>query len=109
LTNRDLTRLVQSHLDKLEYIHPLVNTDKFVENSHAKWACKELLRFIEESEGLPFALGPQEVLEQFIDKMATYAYMNSRNSLPFSIAQQTAEYLKEQSYRIIYNTGKEKK
>lgn len=101
MTNRDLKKLVQNHLDILEYKRPFVNSEKFVENSHEKWACKELLRFIEESERLPFSLTPIEILDQFTEKMKTYAFMNSKNSLIFSVAQETGEYFIEESWRLI--------
>ena len=102
MTMKDLTRMIRNYLEELEYKHPFVNSDRFFENSNRKWACKELLRFIKESEGLPFSLTPQEVLEQFIDKMKTYACMNSQNSIGFVIAAETGEYLLEQSWRLIH-------
>ena len=100
MTTKDLARLTRNYLDELEYKHPFINSDKFIQNSNSKWACRELLRFIKESEGLPFTLTAQEILEQFIDKMKTYACMNSRNSLGFVIAAETGEYLLEQSWRL---------
>lgn len=95
----DLKNMVQSYLDKLEYIHPFVNSDKFTTNSYSKWACKELLNEIGKLDDLPFHLTPVEFLDAFTDKMKTYAYMNSKNSLPFVIAAETAEYFIEECFR----------
>ena len=103
MTSRDLTRIVRNHLDKLEYIHPFVNSDKFIQNSFSKWACKELLRYIKESEQVPFHLTPFEILDGFIDKMRSYAGMNTTNAEPFLIAADTGSYLFEELYKIKEN------
>lgn len=100
MTNRDLTRMVRNYLEKLEFNHPFVDSYRFYENSNRKWACKELLRYIRQSEQVPFILTPQEVLEQFADKMKNYACLNAKNSLAFTIAAETAEYFLEESWRF---------
>ena len=99
MTVKDLTKLVRTELDKYEYYHPFVNSDKFRTNSYRKWACRELLRFIRESEELPFRLVPQEILEQFIAKMLEYALLNEKNGEPFVVASEMGEFFKEETYR----------
>lgn len=101
ITNADLLKIVQTYLDKLEWNRPLVNSDRFYENSYSKWGCKELIRFIKESEDLPFTITPQEILEQFIAKMKEYAAVNSKNSLGFVIAAETGEYFLEESWHLV--------
>lgn len=96
MTRKDLKILVRNYLDELEYTHPLVNSDKFLNNSFAKFACKKILKEIDIAETLPFDLTPIEILEAFRDKMSRYAFMNSKNSIKFSIMSETAEYLIEQ-------------
>lgn len=103
MTNRDLTKIVKNYQDKLEYTHPLINSDKFVHNSHSKWACKELLRFIKESEQVPFHLTPFEILDGFIEKMRSYAGLNSRNAEAFLIASDVGSYILEEIWKIKEN------
>lgn len=91
--------MVRSYLDELEFNHPLVNSEKFIRVSHSRWACKELLRFIKETNNLPFELTSIEILNQFSDKMKSYAYLNSKNSIPFAIAAETSEYLLEECWK----------
>lgn len=98
VTIKDLRDITQEYLDKLEYTHPFVNSDKFVDNSYAKWACKEILNVIDKSNDLPFKLTPIELLDAFSNKMQTYALMNSKNALCFTIGQETAEYLIEECW-----------
>lgn len=95
MTRKDLKLLVQNHLDELEYTHPFINSDKFLENSFAKFACKKILEEIDIAETLPFDLTPIEILEAFRDKMDRYASMNQKNSISFSIMSDTAQYLIE--------------
>lgn len=92
---RDIT---QNYLDELKYTHPFVNSDKFIDNSYAKWACTEILKEIDKANDLPFHLTPIELLEAFSNKMQSYAFMNSKNSLGFTIAKETAEYLIEECW-----------
>lgn len=96
MTIKKLRSIVQEYKDELSYKHPFVTSDRFVDNSYAKWACGEILKSIDRAEDLPFKLTPFEILEQFCDKMKRYAYMNAKNSIGFSIAAETAEYLMEQ-------------
>ena len=96
MTIKDLRVIVADYLEELSYNHPFVTSDKFEDNSYAKWACKELLHEIDKAERAPFDLVPQQILEQFREKMNRYAYMNSKASLGFVIASETAEYLIEQ-------------
>lgn len=109
MTNKDLKRIVQNYLDELEYTHPFVNSDKFVDNSYAKWACKEILTEIEKVTDLPFNLTPMEILNAFSEKMKRYAYMNSKNSLIFVIASETAEYLIEQCWLEVWRNERRRK
>ena len=103
MTNRELTGIVKNYLDKLEYMHPLINSEKFIQNSHSKWACKELLRFIKESEQVPFHLTAYEILDGFIEKMRLYAGMNSRNAEAFLIASDVGSYILEEMWKITEN------
>ena len=99
VTNRDLTRIVRNYLDKLEYTHPLINSEKFTRNSYSKWACKELLRYITSSEQVPFHLTPYEILDGFIDRMRSYAGLNARNAEAFLIAADVGSYIYEELCR----------
>ena len=96
MTKEDLKKVVNEYLEELTYQHPFVNSDKFVDNSYRKWACEEILNAIDRAENLPFELTTLEILDSFSEKMKRYAYMNSRNSLGFAIASETAEYLIEE-------------
>ena len=96
MTMKELQTLVQNYHDELEYTHPFVNSDQFLTNSYSKWACEELLTEIKKSKDLPFDLEPFELLNSFCEKMKRFAYMNSKNSLIFVTASETAEYLIEQ-------------
>lgn len=98
VTFDDLKIITQNYLDELKYTHPFVNSDKFVDNSYAKWACQEILKEIDRIDDLPFHLVPTEFLTAFSGKMQNYAFMNSKNALCFTIAQETAEYLIEQCW-----------
>lgn len=93
-----LKKIVQNYYDELSFKHPFVNSDKFFQNSYSKWACKEILKDIDAVEAMPFDLTPIEILDQFSEKMKSYAYKNSKNSLIFVIASETAEYLIEQCW-----------
>lgn len=93
-----LKKLVREYQDELSFIHPFVTSDKFTDNSYAKWACGEILKEIDKTAELPFRLTAIELLDQFSEKMKRYAYMNSKNSLLFVIASETAEYLIEQCW-----------
>ena len=93
ITTDELKTIVQNYKDKLEYTHPFVNSDKFTDNSCGKWACREILKFIDRTSDLPFHLTPIELLDAFANKMQNYAFMNSKNALGFTIAQETAEHL----------------
>ena len=90
--------MVRTYYDELEYRHPLINTNKFLENSYAKWACTEIIREIDNSEELPFHMTSFELLNYFSEKMKTYASMNAKNSFGFLVAADTAEYFIEQTY-----------
>lgn len=96
MTLNDLEEMVQTYLDKCEYTKPLVNSDRFVDNSYAKWACKELLREIKKAKTLPFDLDLLEFLTNFSDKLKRYAAMNQNGSLGFTLAAETVEYLIEE-------------
>ena len=93
VTLNDLRDVTQNYLDRLKYTHPFVNSDKFTENSYSKWACEEILKVIDKADDLPFHLTPMELLEAFSSKMQNYAFMNLKNALCFTIAQETAEHL----------------
>ena len=93
-----LKAITQNYLDELKYTHPFVNSDKFVDNSYAKWACGEILREIDKVDDLPFNLTPIELLNAFSNKMDRYAFINSKNALGFTIAKETAEYLIEECW-----------
>ena len=95
---KELKKSVQAYLDELKYTHPFVTSDKFIDNSYKKWACTEILREIDKVDSLPFRLTPIEFMESFSQKMKRYAYMNSKNSLIFVIASETAEYFIEQCW-----------
>lgn len=98
ITWTDLKKNVEEYLFELEWQHPFVTSDKFVNNSYSKWACKEILKEIKTVDDLPFKITPIQLLEEFSSKMKQYAYMNSKNSLIFSAAAETAEYLIEQCW-----------
>ena len=101
MTKEDLKRIVQDYYERLQFNRPLVKSEKFAINSYSKWACKEILRFIDQTDELPFNLTPIEILEYFSEKMKQFACMNERNSKGFIIAADTAEYLVEESWRFI--------
>ena len=98
ITMEKVKKLTTDYLEELSFMHPFVTSDKFIDNSYSKWACKEILKEIEFSKRLPFDLAPLQLLEQFSDKMKRYACMNVKNSLMFTIASETAEYLIEQCW-----------
>ena len=98
ITWTDLKKIVENYQFELNWQHPFVTSDKFIDNSYSKWACKEILHEINGVDELPFNLTPIELLEEFSGKMKQYAYMNSKNSLIFTIASETAEYLIEQCW-----------
>ena len=98
ITTDELKTIVQNYKDKLEYTHPFVNSDKFTDNSCGKWACREILKFIDRTSDLPFHLTPIELLDAFANKMQNYAFMNSKNAYLFTIAQETAESLVEECW-----------
>ena len=98
VTMEGLKHITSNYLDELSFMHPFVTSDKFIDNSYQKWACKEILKEIEYSKKLPFDLTAMSLLEQFIDKMKRYACMNKNNSLIFTIAAETGEYLIEQCW-----------
>lgn len=106
ITMEKLKKITRGYLDELSYMHPFVMSDKFVDNSYQKWACKEILKEIEFSKHLPFDLTAFQLLEQFEEKMNRYACMNSKNSLIFTIASETAEYLIEQCWISEWKTNK---
>lgn len=93
-----LKNMVNLYLDELEFEKPFVNSDKFITNTYSKWACKELLRYIQVSVDAPFHLTALGTLQSFSDKMKRYAYMNGKNSLQFAIASEVTEYLIDEYY-----------
>ena len=90
--------MTQSYLDKLEWMHPIINSQKFLDNSYAKVACKRIIRELIESKDVPFQVTPVEVLQNFSDKMKRYAcdMKNKELSFAFIQAAETAEYLIEE-------------
>lgn len=98
LEAQELRKMVTMYLDELNFEKPFANSDKFITNTYSKWACKELLRYILEAESAPFHLTSLGTLQNFSDKMKRYAYMNSKNSLPFAIASEVTEYLIDEYY-----------
>ena len=108
MSNKDLKRIIKNHYDKLCYIQPLIGSEKFVTNSYRKWACLELLREIEKSEGYPFQLTPIELLQNFSEKMKLYAGKKERNCLIFIEASNLAEYFIEESWKYISKSSKRK-
>jgi hypothetical protein len=94
----ELKKEVETYREELGFMHPFVTSDKFVDNSYQKWACSEILKEIEFSKKLPFTLTPLQLLEQFAEKMKRYSCMNLKNSLIFTIAAETAEYMTEQCW-----------
>lgn len=99
MTNLELKRMVRNYYDKLEYIHPRINSDAFIRNSYEKWACKEIMASIDDEENLPFRLTPIELLTSFVGNMQNYACKNPNTSLMFVIAAETAEYFIEEYWR----------
>ncbi|MBQ9250673.1 MAG: hypothetical protein IJ179_09950 [Oscillospiraceae bacterium] len=90
--------MTQTYLDKLEWIHPIINSQKFLDNSYAKVACRRIIRELIESKDIPFNVTPLEVLQNFSDKMKRYAcdMKNKELSFAFIQAAETAEYLIEE-------------
>ena len=99
MNKEELRRMIQTYLDKLEYTHPPIQSDRFFQNSYAKWACRELLKEIQSSYTCPFELCALEILNMFADKMKQFACRNSKNSMGFVIAAETAEYFIEEYYQ----------
>lgn len=96
-----LDHIVQTYLDKLEWQHPCIRSRAFLENSWSKWACKELLRDIYNMKELPFEITPLELLEQFRERMSSYAceHPNKEHAMAFVVAEETADYFIEEYWR----------
>ena len=90
--------MTQTYLDKLEWMHPVVNSQKFLDNSYAKVACRKIIQELIESKDVPFNVTPLEVLQNFSDKMKHYACDMKNKELSFAFVQaaETAEYLIEE-------------
>lgn len=89
-----LEKIVSDYLSKLELTHPLSSSDKFVDNSFAKWACKVILNDVRNIDDIPFNMTPIEYMERFIEKMKRYSCMgSSKYSIGFVIAAETGEYI----------------
>ena len=98
LTIDEAIEMTQTYLDKLEWIHPIINSQKFLDNSYAKVACRKIIRELIESKDVPFHVTPVEVLQNFSDKMKRYACDKKNKELSFAFVQaaETAEYLIEE-------------
>ena len=96
-----LSDIVQTYLDKLEYVHPYHRSIKFEDNVAAKWACKELLNDIYKVDELPFDLTPDELLDHFIEKMKRYAceHDHKEHTYLFAKAADTAEFISEEYWQ----------
>lgn len=99
MSRKILREIVQDYLDKLEYTHPLINSEKFVINSYSKTACENLLREIDIAETLPFDLTPFEILDSFCEKMKNFASLNAKNALLFRVAEDVTDYIIEECWR----------
>lgn len=62
-------------------------SSKFKQSSYAKWAAKEVLRYVKEHDSVP----PIMAIEEFIRKMDKYSCMNTKSSYMFSVAHDIAE------------------
>lgn len=100
MTLDDAIEMTQLYLDKLEYFHPVVNSQKFLDNSYSKVACRKIIRELIEAKDTPFTITPIEVFQNFSDKMKRYACEMKNKELSFTFIQaaETAEYLIEECW-----------
>lgn len=60
--------IIEAYRDKLDYIHPVIRSIKFLENAYSKWACDEILGELKNSGDLPFDMTALDILEGFVEK-----------------------------------------
>ena len=69
ITVEDLKREMQVRIDDINTRHAHPCSKRFRENCYEKWACKEVLREIELSEGLPFVCTASDILHDLKRRM----------------------------------------
>lgn len=103
--------LTESYFKKLEYLKPIVKSNRFIENSYAKIACKDIIRELKNSVNLPFVVTPLDVLYSYSNRMKLWAseFPDKEKRLAFLVAADTADYLKEKCWLIDMGWRKIKK
>ena len=98
---RDITK---DKLERLEFVNPSMRSRKFFENSADKWACREFLHDIDHIDNIPFSITPDELIDQFINKMDRYScnHKNKDRAFGFLRAIDMIEGIKEDYYSYIY-------
>lgn len=101
--------MVENYLSRLDYIHPVIRSDKFLDNSYAKIACREILKELDRSRDLPFHITPLDVFESFSNKMKRMAcdHPNKEHSFLFVQCAETAEFFVEQYFLDNWNWKKQ--
>lgn len=77
--------IVRDYEEYLQFIYEWRGYD-FKQLSYSKWAVKEIVKCLEDMKTPPLT-----VIENFRDKMLSYAGLNKRNDLIFSTAASAAE------------------
>lgn len=100
--------MVSDYMRRLEYLHPVIRSDKFLDNSYSKIACREILKELEASRDLPFIMTPMDVFEAFSNKMKRMAcdHPNKEHSFLFIQCAETAEFFIEQCWLDNWNWKK---
>lgn len=101
-------KMVSDYLAGLEHRHPPVRSEKFLDNSYSKVACRELLKELEDSEDVPFVITPMDVFRDFSDKMKHMAcdHPDKEHSHLFIQCSEIAEYFIEECWLNNWNWKK---
>ena len=93
-----MIRIVEAYRDKLDYAHPPIRTNKFLENVYSKVACEEILKRLKASGDLPFNITALDILEQYVDQMKHFEseHPNKQHTNYFIEAAFIGEYFIEQ-------------
>lgn len=83
--NKQVISIVKEYLENVENTIAPWQGYRFSQVSYTKWAAIEILYLLKEKYYLP----PLTVLEDFANKMDTYACLNKGNTFMFSVAYDT--------------------
>lgn len=94
-------KMVSNYLSRLEYLHPIVRSEKFYDICYAKVVCREILKELDASMNLPFIMTPLDVFESFSNKMKRMAcdHPNKEHAFMFVRCAEVAEFFIEESWR----------